>query len=384
MSILKKLAAAVAVIMAVSTLAACGNDDPILLPQEASKPSGGINPVDKITSVADEYNDAIFKSKVTSADSFAKELITTVNTWIADNVAAGGDEKTACELSIVMDNGNAAVTDLSGKNDWEKRKGCPESLKERFEADYSGRTFIAAVFIDESGYAVYSWCVQDDADFNGDAPSLENFTAGEYEWKAEDRVGMTRDGVIMGTFPRLFYSKSSGSASAVGSKPSADGDVIGDILFGGQVTKSKVTSADITAKELITSVNSWIADDVAMGGDEKTACELRIVMNNDKAVVIDLSGANDWGGTGKLESLAERLEEDYSGRTFTAGVIIDKSGYTVYVWCVLDDPTYNGVSPSEENFKSGYYNWSSKIDGLTDENVIIGTYPKLRGEADER
>lgn len=151
------------------------------------------------------------KSKVVSTGSFAKEIVVTVNTWIADDIAAGGDEKRPCELRIVMNNGDAAVTDSTGKNDWNARgegRWGVESLKERFEWDFSGSTFTATVFVDESGYAVYSWCVQNDAGYNGDAPSLADFKAGEYEWKSEDKVGMTRDGVIVGTCPYLFYKES--------------------------------------------------------------------------------------------------------------------------------------------------------------------------------
>lgn len=380
MRILKKLAAAVAVVMAISTLAACGDDD-LLLPQEASKPSAGTNPIDKNASLANEFNEEIFRSKVTSADSTAKEFISTVNTWIAENVSAGGDEKTACELKIVIKNGKATVTDLSGKNDWEARKGCPESLKERFESDYSGRTFTAAVFVDDSGYAVYSWYVRDDAGFNGDAPSFEDFKAGEYEWKAEDRVGMTRDGAIMGTCPRLFYPKSLQKPPEPFSKPEGWTNAQG---LSKDEIRAAVQAADSIAKELVTTVNSWIADDVSMGGPEKNAATLSIIMENGVAEVWDLGGANEWNGTGKLQSLAERFEEEYSGRTFTAEVNVDASGYAVSVWYVPDMPHWLGTMPSAEAFEAGTVYYWKEIDGLTDENVVMGTYPKLRSGADER
>lgn len=142
------------------------------------------------------------KSKVVSADSCAKEMIVTVNSWIADSVWDGGEDKRPCELRIVMDNGKATVTDKTGKNDWNARQGVVESLKERFEWDYSGRTFTATVFVDESGYAVYSWFVSDDANYSGAAPARADFEAGTYDgWKKE---GMTDDGVTIGTCPRLM------------------------------------------------------------------------------------------------------------------------------------------------------------------------------------
>lgn len=149
----------------------------------------------------------VVKSKATSADSTAKEMIYTVNCWIADCVSMGGDEKVACELLINMNKGNATVTDSTGKNDWNAIAAyyCPDSLEERFEADFSARTFTAKVFIDESGYAVYSWFVQDDPAYKGDAPSRADFEAGTYDgWKSEDRLGVTKDGVTIGTSPKLF------------------------------------------------------------------------------------------------------------------------------------------------------------------------------------
>lgn len=150
----------------------------------------------------------VVKSKTTSVDSTSKEMIWTVNTWIADCVSAGGDEKVPCDILINMNEGDATVTDSTGKNDWNARKGCPDSLEERFEADFSARTFTAKVFIDESGYAVYSWFVQDDPAYKGDAPARADFEAGTYDgWKSEDKLGVTKDGVTIGTCPKLFAEK---------------------------------------------------------------------------------------------------------------------------------------------------------------------------------
>lgn len=382
MRILKKLAAAAAIVMAISTLSACGNDSPAPFPQKPDTPNTGTNPIGALTSAAEEFDEEIFRSKVTSADSTAKEFITSVNSWIADDVASGGAEKLACELRIVMDNGKATITDASGKNNWEGRKGSsngkngsPESLKERFETDYSGRTFTAKVFIDKSGYAVYSWFVRDDAGFNGVAPARADFEAGYYLWKSEKKQGMTTEGVIIGTFPRLDCDPSLISEPEPFSKPNGWTNAAG--LNAAEI-KGEISAADSTAKEFITTVNSWIADNVAAGGAEKTACKLRIVMKNGKAVVSDLSMKNDWEKRdGCPESLKECFESDWSGRTFTAGVIIDDSGYAVYAWYVPNDPQFNGAAPAAEDFRAGHYNWGFDIDGLTSEKVIIGTYPKL-------
>lgn len=165
--------------------------------------------------------------KVESANSHAKDMVASVNSWIADDVAAGGYEKTECELRICMNNGKATITDISGKNSWEGKKGISqrgagETLQECFERDYPGKTFTARVFIDDSSYASYSWCVDDDAGFNGEAPSADDFKTGVYTWVSEDKEGMTRDGVIIGTSPRLAYSKSTTSKPS-GSSTTSNG-----------------------------------------------------------------------------------------------------------------------------------------------------------------
>lgn len=381
MRVLKEPALALAVVMAISTLSACGdNDIPLDQPQGGGSPSAVKNPAGGVNSFVEEFNEEIFRSKVTSADSTARELIVTVNSWIADDVCAGSDEKTACELKIVMNNGKATVTDLSGKNDWEGKEGVPQSLKERFERDYSGRTFTATVFVDESGYAVYSWCIQDDAGYNGVAPSFEDFRAGKYAWKSENRVGLTTDKAIMGTSPKLLYPEDLKAPPEPFSKPEGWTNAKG---LNKDEIRGAVTMADSMANEIHWSVNGWIADDFSMGGAEKISTSVSIVMNAGKATVNDLAGVNDWSGTGGLKSLAERFEEDYSGRTFTAEVILD-GGYAAYVWYVPDDPQFYGSTPSRDSFEAGAFGWNKNCDGLSEENVIIGTYPKLRGVADER
>lgn len=161
----------------------------------------------------------ITKSKVTSADSTAKELITTLNTWIADVVQAGGNEFVAEDVKITMTGGTATVTgagsatttrtDSTSANNWtaEGVRGV-EGLKERFEADYSARTFTATVFIDKSGYAVYAWFVPDNGSFSGAAPNGADFEADGYTWKSDKKEGVTEAGTIIGTSPKLHMTAS--------------------------------------------------------------------------------------------------------------------------------------------------------------------------------
>lgn len=60
------------------------------------------------------------------------------------------------------------------------------------------------MFVDNFGYAVYAWFVRDGAGFNGAASARADFEAGYYTGrKSEEKRGMTTEGVIIGTFPRL-------------------------------------------------------------------------------------------------------------------------------------------------------------------------------------
>ena len=161
----------------------------------------------------------ITKAKVVSADSTAKELITTVNTWIASTVQAGGNEFVAEDVVITMNGGTASVTggsvtstrdgDSSANlNNWtaEGIRGA-ESLASRFETDYSARTFTAKVFVDSSGYAVYAWVVPDKGDYSGEAPDGGDFEAGGFVWKSDKKEGVTKGGAVVGTSPKLHMTE---------------------------------------------------------------------------------------------------------------------------------------------------------------------------------
>lgn len=165
----------------------------------------------------------ITRSKVTSADSTAKEVLDTLNGWIAQNVSAGGAEKSACDVTIKMTNGSASVSDAAPTttrdgatdpdNDWNARPGCPESLVERFQADYSARTFTARAFIDNSGYAVYAWFIAESGDYNGTAPTGSDFEATFYgQWKSEKKEGVISGaGTVVGTYPKLPFKAAENS-----------------------------------------------------------------------------------------------------------------------------------------------------------------------------
>lgn len=159
----------------------------------------------------------IMKAKVTSADSTAKELLKIVNAWIGENLSASGNDKTACDLKIVMNKGTCTITENAnstnkgsftpnGAESWAARTGCPSSLKERIEENFSSRTFTSMVFINSSGYVVFAWCVVDKADFSGAAPNGADYEAGFYSgWKSQKKEGVNADGIPVGTYPKMPF-----------------------------------------------------------------------------------------------------------------------------------------------------------------------------------
>lgn len=162
----------------------------------------------------------IMKAKVTSADSTAKELLKCVNAWIGENLAASGNDKSACDLKIVMNKGTCTLKESANSTNregaapnsadaWSERTGCI-SLKERIETDFSSRTFTGSVFINSSGYVVFAWCVVDKADFSGATPNGADYEAGFYSgWKSQKKEGVNADGMPVGTYPKLGYKVAS-------------------------------------------------------------------------------------------------------------------------------------------------------------------------------
>lgn len=159
----------------------------------------------------------IVKAKVTSADSTAKEMLKLVNAWLGENLAATGNEKTQCDLKIVMNGSSCTVTEMAntttkggytpnGADAWAAAPGCPESLEQRVKSNFSARTFTSMIFINSTGYAIFTWVVVDTTTFTGPAPNGADYEAGFYSgWKSEKKDGVNENGVPVGTYPKLTY-----------------------------------------------------------------------------------------------------------------------------------------------------------------------------------
>lgn len=159
-----------------------------------------------------------------------------------------------------------------------------------------------------------------------------------------------------------------------------------------QITKSKVTSADSTAKELVGSVEAWFSENVAAGGNEASGMDITIIGTGSGVSVSATAQASREGesadalagltlGRG-MSTLAEKLEEEYSTSKFAATVFVNGKGHAVY--CVYQ-PNQSTVTnaPGYDDFKAGSFGgWrdtKNKV-GVTDEGgIITGTSPKLYG-----
>lgn len=166
--------------------------------------------------------------------------------------------------------------------------------------------------------------------------------------------------------------------------------------LGAQIMKAKVTSADSTAKELLKIVNTWIGENLAASGNDKVACDLKIVMNGGSCTITESSnsttrdgaapnGEGAWDARPGCVSLKERIEGDFSSRTFTGMVFINSSSYVVFAWCVVDKADFSGAVPNGADYEAGFYSgWrSQKKEGVNADGVPVGTYPKMPYKAAE-
>ncbi len=146
----------------------------------------------------------ITKSKVTSADSTAKELIQTVNTWITENVTQGGAYPSATstnwlKVGISMQNSTCTTT---GITDSMKVSDNPTTLADQVKADYPNAKFYATVFVNEEGKACA--CVYREKATSESGIAQTDFEAGKYAWDSNKKVGV-KSGAIYGTSPKLPY-----------------------------------------------------------------------------------------------------------------------------------------------------------------------------------
>lgn len=151
-----------------------------------------------------------------------------------------------------------------------------------------------------------------------------------------------------------------------------------------QIIKSKVTSADSTAKAFIDTVNVYISAGVILGGKNWESGTIKISVKNGKwtssGYNADAYNKPDKPGMPdiKWETLLERFQMDFpeiknsyaeihineDGKAYAA--IFSPSGK-------LDDSEY----PDETAFENEKWKWDGKTVGVTPKGNILGTCPRL-------
>lgn len=161
----------------------------------------------------------ITKSKVTSADSTAKELIQTCNTWMSDLVTNGGDDITcAANSTLTVTVKGAAASNITvtpseglekfGKDTSELAIPGMEGFKETLISDYHMNKGYFVVYFSADGKA-YACAFAPDKTAAVNVPTADNFAAGTYKWKSDKKQGVdSSTGTIIGTSPKLTYSAS--------------------------------------------------------------------------------------------------------------------------------------------------------------------------------
>ncbi len=145
------------------------------------------------------------KSQVTSADTTARKMCDFVNQYITDYVTAGGayaSGEAEHQIKVTPD----AITydgvfDSSSKA-WTKAGAFDDRLKEEFNLKSTSK---AMIFIDKGGKAyaaVYTESAFEPAAANF-SKSDDGLVEGHITWKDVKHEGVTSDGYVVGTFPKI-------------------------------------------------------------------------------------------------------------------------------------------------------------------------------------
>lgn len=149
----------------------------------------------------------------------------------------------------------------------------------------------------------------------------------------------------------------------------------------GMVTKSRVTSADQTAKGLLDTVTNWVADLEANQGtfpDNTSDTYITISGNTKTATGITVSGADDYKrkGVAAASYLVDAIVENYSFNSDIKAVVTLRGRKVI--GCVYCDNASAAVpNIKTEQYQSGVKKWDNKNNEGVKGGQIYGTSPKL-------
>lgn len=144
-----------------------------------------------------------------------------------------------------------------------------------------------------------------------------------------------------------------------------------------QVIKSKVTSADATARSFVDVVNTYIADCMIAGGKQWEGGAIEISVTDGEWAIsgYDVSAHKP---DKMSEELLDILKTDFMifKAAFTKVYLNEDGKAYAAVYSPdgkLDDTEY----PDEAAFKNQKWKWDGKTVGVTPKGNILGTFPHL-------
>lgn len=169
------------------------------------------------------------------------------------------------------------------------------------------------------------------------------------------------------------------AAKSAGAGGFACGGIVGEL--DAQVIKSKVTSADSTAKVFIDEVNTYIAECVSWSGKAWESGTIKITVRDGDQWSISGYDVDAYKPDKMTETLLDRLAVDFSiTKDAYAEIHLNEDGKAIAA--IFTDTSELGASeyPPREAFESNdpAWTWDGKTAGVSPSGIIIGTYPKLR------
>ncbi len=147
----------------------------------------------------------------------------------------------------------------------------------------------------------------------------------------------------------------------------------------GQVTKSRITSADSGASSLKETINTWIMNRDVAGNPLLGEGSITIAATD--AGITTVAGASAPANSDKYKpTLTDFLKSSVDMKNAYAEAFV-KDGKVIAVAYIMGQSTAPSEWPTKDSFDSGTFKWKSDKDGdvgvTKTGGYIIGTSPKL-------
>lgn len=175
--------------------------------------------------------------------------------------------------------------------------------------------------------------------------------------------------------PKQSQQQVQNSQIAEGNSANPAGNLITELDE--QIIKSKVTSADSTAKCFIDTVQAYVAECVANGGKPWKSGAIEISVTDGEWTVSGYDiGA--YKPDNVREELPDILKDNFSDlKTAFTKVYLNEDGRAYAAVYSPDGKPDDSEYPDEAAFENIKWKWDGKTVGVTPKGNILGTYPHL-------